>query len=186
MDTRTGALPYGIPADNPYASGGGRREIYSYGLRNPWRFSFDRANGDIWIGDVGQNEVEEIDHRPEGGARGANFGWNAYEGTRPFGGSRRGSEPVPPVAEYSHDQGCSVTGGYVSRGTRAPSLAGRYVYADFCSGRVWSMRAGANPGDVREETGRLGRSVSNVTSFGEGLGGDLYLLAGGTLYRFSG
>ncbi len=186
VDTRTGSLPYGIPADNPYASGGGRREIYSYGLRNPWRFSFDRANGDIWIGDVGQNEVEEIDHRPEGGARGANFGWNAYEGTRPFGGARRGSEPVPPVAEYSHDQGCSVTGGYVSRGTRAPSLAGRYVYADFCSGRVWSMRAGANPGDVREETGRLGRSVSNVTSFGEGLGGDLYLLAGGTLYRFSG
>lgn len=186
VDTRTGGLPYGIPADNPYATGGGRREIYSYGLRNPWRFSFDRATGDIWIGDVGQSEIEEIDHRPEGGARGANFGWNAFEGTRPFGGTRRGSEPVPPVAEYSHDKGCSVTGGYVSRGTRAPSLAGRYVYADFCSGRVWSMRAGENPGDVREETGRLGRSVSNVTSFGEGLGGDLYMLAGGTLYRFSG
>ena len=186
VNTRTGSLPYGIPPDNPFAGGGGRREIYSYGLRNPWRFSFDRATGDLWIGDVGQNEVEEVDYRPSGAARGANFGWNAFEGTRRFGGVQRGSTPVPPVAEYTHADGCSVTGGFVSRGTRAPSLAGRYVYADFCSGRVWSMRAGPDPGGVREETGRLGASVNNVTSFGEGLGGDLYLIAGGTLYRFAG
>lgn len=186
VDTRTGSLPYGIPGDNPFAAGGGRREIYSYGLRNPWRFSFDRATGDIWIGDVGQGDIEEIDHRVEGAARGANFGWNAYEGSRRFGGSQRGTSPVPPVAEYTHAEGCSVTGGYVSRGTRAPSLAGRYVYADYCSGRVWSMRAGANPGDNREETGRLGRTLSNVTSFGEGLGGALYVVADGTLYRFAG
>ena len=187
VNTRTGRLPYGIPPDNPFAAAGGRREIYSYGLRNPWRFSFDRTTGDIWIGDVGQGDVEEIDHRPSGQARGANFGWNAFEGTRRFGGAlRAGSTPVPPVAEYTHADGCSVTGGYVSRGANAPSLAGRYVYADFCSGRVWSMRAGSDPGDVREETGRLGRSLSNVTSFGEGLNGDLYVIAGGALYRFSG
>jgi glucose/arabinose dehydrogenase len=186
VDTRTGSRPYGIPADNPYARGGGRPEIYSYGLRNPWRFSFDRKTGDLWIGDVGQGSREEIDHRRKGAARGANFGWNAFEGSSSFGGSVRGAAPVPPVAEYSHAKGCSVTGGYVSRGTRAPSIAGRYVYADYCSGRVWSIRAGAKPGGVREETRRLGRSLSNVTSFGEGLAGDLYLLAGGTLYRFAG
>ncbi len=187
VDTRTGSLPYGIPADNPFARGGGRREIYSYGLRNPWRFSFDRATGDIWIGDVGQGDIEEIDHRVKGAARGANFGWNAYEGDRRFGGTlRRGATPIPPVAQYTHADGCSVTGGYVSRGARAPSLKGRYVYADYCSGRVWSIRAGKDPSGNREETGRLGRTLSNVTSFGEGLAGDLYVLAGGTLYRFVG
>jgi glucose/arabinose dehydrogenase len=186
VDSRTGGRPYGIPADNPYASGGGRPEIYSYGLRNPWRFSFDRARGDIWIGDVGQNEIEEIDHRPRDGARGANFGWSAYEGRSAYAGAGavRGARPVAPVAQYTHGQGCSVTGGYVYRGARVPALRGRYLYADFCSGRVWSMRAGPNPGGVREETRRLGVSLSNVTSFGEGLRGDVYVLAGGALHRF--
>ena len=187
VNTRTGTLPYGIPADNPYAAGGGRRAIYSYGLRNPWRFSFDRGTGDIWIGDVGQGELEEVDYRPKGGARGVNFGWNAFEGSRPFagGGPVRGSTPVPPVSEYSHADGCSITGGYVYRGTKVPALVGRYVYADFCSGRVWSMRAGPHPGDVREETSRLGTKLFNVTSFGQGLGGELYVIAGGALYRFA-
>jgi glucose/arabinose dehydrogenase len=187
VDSRTGGRPYGIPRDNPFASGGGRPEIYSYGLRNPWRFSFDRARGDIWIGDVGQGAFEEIDYRPRGGARGANFGWSAYEGRSPFAGAGavRGRSPVAPVAQYDHGKGCSVTGGYVSRGTRVPALRGRYLFADYCSGRVWSMRAGPNPGGLREDTGRLGVSLSNVSSFGEGLRGDLYVIANGTLYRFA-
>jgi glucose/arabinose dehydrogenase len=188
VDARTGGRPYGIPADNPFAGGGGAPEVYAYGLRNPWRFSFDRTRGDIWIGDVGQNAIEEIDYRPRGRANGANFGWNAFEGRSRFpgGGPVRGSAPVAPVAQYTHSAGCSVTGGYVYRGARAAGLRGRYVYADFCTGRVWSMRAGPRPGGVRDETGRLGVSLSNVTSFGEGLNGDLYVLANGSLYRFVG
>jgi glucose/arabinose dehydrogenase len=188
VDRRTGGRPYGIPAGNPFASGGGRPEIYHYGLRNPWRFSFDRARGDLWIGDVGQNAIEEIDYRPRGAGGGANFGWRAFEGRAPHiggAGALRGpSRHTPPVAQYSHSEGCSVTGGYVSRGGRVPALAGRYVYADYCSGTVWSMRAGPNPGGVRRET-RLGVRLSNVTSFGESLNGDLYVLAGGSLYRFA-
>ena len=187
VDSRSRGRPYGIPSDNPFASGGGRPEIYSYGLRNPWRFSFDRRRGDIWIGDVGQGAFEEIDYRPRGGARGANFGWNAFEGRSPFAGSAavRGRAPVAPVAQYDHGKGCSVTGGYVYRGTRAPALRGRYLFADFCSGRVWSIRAGPRPGGLREITGRLGVSLSNVSSFGEGLRGDLYVVAGGAVYRFA-
>jgi glucose/arabinose dehydrogenase len=187
VDTRTGGRPYGIPAGNPFARGGGRPEIYAYGLRNPWRFSFDRARGDLWIGDVGQDRYEEIDYRPKGAGRGANFGWNAFEGRAPYPGGRPvrpGSRPVAPVAVYAHTQGCSVTGGFVYRGTRVPALRGRYVYADYCSGRVWSMRAGPRPGGVRVE-GDLGVTLSNVTSFGQGANGDLYLLGNSTLYRFA-
>jgi len=187
VDRRTGGRQYGIPAGNPFAGGGGRPEVYAYGLRNPWRFSFDRARGDLWIGDVGQNAIEEIDYRPRDAGAGANFGWRAFEGrSTNIGGTgalEGGSPHTPPVAQYGHSQGCSVTGGYVYRGTRVPGLRGRYVYADFCSGNVWSMRAGPKPGGVRRETG-LGVRLSNVTSFGESLNGDLYVLAGGSLYRF--
>lgn len=188
VDSRGRGRPYGIPPGNPFARGGGAPEIYAYGLRNPWRFSFDRVRGDLWIGDVGQNAIEEIDFRPRGRGAGANFGWNAFEGRSSFpgGGPLRGSRHVPPVAQYTHSAGCSVTGGYVYRGSRAGALRGRYVYADYCSGRVWSMRAGPRPGGVREETRRLGQSLGNVTSFGEGLNGDLYVVAGGALYRFVG
>ena len=187
VDRRSGGREYGIPSGNPFASAGGRPEIYSYGLRNPWRFSFDRTRGDLWIGDVGQGDIEEVDYRPKGRARGVNFGWNAYEGRSSFkgAGAVRGAKPVRPVAQYTHASGCSITGGYVYRGGKVPGLKGRYVYADFCSGRVWSLRAGPKPGGLREETGRLGQKLSNVTSFGEGLGGELYVLANGTLYRFS-
>jgi glucose/arabinose dehydrogenase len=187
VDRRSGGRPYAIPAGNPFARGGGRPEIYAYGLRNPWRFSFDRARGDLWIGDVGQNRFEEIDYRPKGRGAGANFGWNAFEGRGRYSGGgplRAGSTPVAPVAQYPHTEGCSVTGGFVYRGTAVPPLRGRYVYADYCSGRVWSMRAGPRPGGVRAETG-LGVSLSNVTSFGEGTNGELYLLANGALYRFA-
>ena len=187
VNGRSRGLEYGIPSDNPFASGGGRPEIYSYGLRNPWRFSFDRTRGDIWIGDVGQGDIEEIDYRGKGRARGVNFGWNAFEGRSPFkgAGAVRGAKPVPPVAQYTHASGCSVTGGYVYRGAKVKGMLGRYVYADFCSGRVWSLRAGPKPGGLREETGRLGVTLSNVTSFGEGLGGELYVIANGALYRFA-
>ena len=92
---------------------------------------------------------------------------------------------MPPVAQYSHSAGCSVTGGYVYRGTRVPALRGRYVYADYCSGRLWTMRAGPSPGGVREDTGRLGVKLGNVTSFGEGSAGELYVIANGSLYRFA-
>ena len=186
VNSRAPGKQYGIPSTNPFAGGGGAPEVYSYGLRNPWRFSFDRVRGDIWIGDVGQGAIEEVDFRLRGGARGVNFGWNAFEGRSRFegGGPVQGRAPVGPVAQYTHNDGCSITGGYVYRGTRVPALRGRYVFADYCSGRLWTMRAGPNPGAKRQDTGRLGVSLSNVTSFGEGLNGDLYVLAGGSLYRF--
>ncbi len=187
VDRRSGGRPYGIPAGNPYAGGGGRPEILHTGLRNPWRFSFDRARGDLWIGDVGQNAIEEVDVRLRG-AGPANFGWRAFEGRSAYlggaGAIEGGRRHTPPVAQYPHSQGCSVTGGYVYRGTEVPALRGRYVYADFCSGRVWSMRAGPRPGGVRVENG-LGVRLANVTSFGESLAGDVYVIAGGTLYRFA-
>jgi glucose/arabinose dehydrogenase len=186
VDSRAPGKQYGIPADNPFAGGGGAPEVYSYGLRNPWGFSFDRVRGDIWIGDVGENDIEEVDFRRRGGARGVNFGWNAFEGRSPFdGGPVQGRAPVRPVAQYTHADGCSITGGYVYRGTRAPALRGRYVFADFCSGKLWTMRAGPTPGSKRDDTGRLGVRLSNVTAFGEGLNGDLYVLANGSLYRFA-
>ncbi len=188
VDSRSGGRPYDIPAGNPFADGGGRPEIYAYGLRNPWRFSFDRARGDLWIGDVGQGSIEEIDYLARDTGAGTNFGWRAFEGRSVHIGGAQAlegpSRETPPVAQYTHAQGCSVTGGYVYRGSRVPALRGRYVYSDFCSGTVWSMRAGPNPGDVRRETG-LGARLSSVTSFGESLNGDLYVIAGGSLYRFN-
>jgi glucose/arabinose dehydrogenase len=180
---RSGGRPYAIPPGNPFArAGGGRPEIYHWGLRNPWRFSFDRVRGDLWIGDVGQNAVEEIDFRRAGTGGGANFGWNAFEGTRRFGGRPRGPT-VPPVAQYGHALGCSVIGGFVYRGSRVRSLRGRYVFADYCSGRFWTLRAGPRPGGMREITSRLSVRLSSVTSFGEGAAGELYVTAGSAVYR---
>jgi glucose/arabinose dehydrogenase len=180
-----GRRPYAIPADNPFrGQAGARGEIWTYGARNPWRFSFDRASGDLWIGDVGQGDIEEIDRIPAK-TGGVNLGWNAFEGSRSFGGKAKGATPTPPVAEYTHDDGVSVTGGYVYRGSRVPYLAGRYVYADYSSGRIWSMRAGDSPGDVRDETGNLGTKLSGISSFGEGTTGELYVIGNGALYRFA-
>lgn len=187
VDRRAGGRQYAIPAGNPFASGGGRPEVFAYGLRNPWRFSFDRVRGDLWIGDVGQSRIEEIDFLRSGTGAGSNFGWNAFEGRSVFDGGAtiRGSRVRRPVAQYSHSRGCSVTGGYVSRGTRATRVRGRYLFADYCSGELWSMRAGPRPGGLRRETGRLNVRLANVTSFGEGTQGDVYVIAGGTIYRFS-
>lgn len=185
VDARTGSLPYGIPSDNPFAGGGGRPEIWLWGLRNPWRFSFDRVRGDMWIGDVGQNRMEEVDFVPAGSPGGQNFGWRAREGRLPGFGAAAGPT-VPPVFQYSHAKGCSVTGGFVYRGARVSSLKGRYVVADYCSGRAWTLRAGPSPGGAREITGALSRSLQQITSFGEDAAGELYATVGSRVYRFAG
>jgi len=184
VNGKSGSRQYRIPRGNPFRTRAGAPEIYSYGLRNPWRFSFDRARGDLWIGDVGQNSREEIDYRARGKGRGANFGWAAFEGRQRFGGSLRGSRHIPPVAEYGHGSGCSVTGGYVYRGKRVPALRGRYVYGDFCTGKVWTMRAGPRPRGAREDTRRLGVRLGGLKSFGESRDGTIYVIANSALYRF--
>ena len=153
VTTRSDGLPYGIPKDNPFVGQSGwRPEIWALGLRNPWRFSFDRANGDLWIGDVGQNEWEEVDHLKHG-VGGINFGWNRYEGRHDFAEDTplAGGKLRMPVAEYSHSEGCSITGGYVYRGPKISGLSGRYVYADYCSGKMWTL---ATSGGVADATSR--------------------------------
>jgi glucose/arabinose dehydrogenase len=187
VDRRASGRGYAIPPDNPFVGRrGARGEIYTYGLRNPWRFSFDRTRGDLWVGDVGQNAIEEISYRPAASAAGTNFGWNAFEGTNRFGGALGGGRPaVPPVSQYTHDKGCSVTGGFVYRGNAVPTLRGRYVYADYCSGRYWTMRAGPNPGAVREVTGTLPNRPRNPASFGEDSRGELYVVGDGRVLRFA-
>ncbi len=173
---------YGIPADNPFAGGGGRPEIWALGLRNPWRFSFDSADGSLWIGDVGQNSVEEI-NRLGKAAAGLNLGWARFEGT-----SRFSDGDVPdhhlPVAEYSHDLGCSVTGGHVYRGDAVSDIAGHYLYGDFCSGRVWALAAGETPGEPREilESAR-GDLENSLTSFGLDSEGEILVVSRSTVYR---
>jgi glucose/arabinose dehydrogenase len=157
-------------------------EVVAIGLRNPWRYSFDRKTGDLWIGDVGQGEVEEIDRWRRPGRGLVNFGWDVYEGTRRFEQKDLGpGRLLQPVAQYGHDRGCSVTGGYVYRGKAVPRLAGRYVYGDFCSGTVWSIPAGGRA--VRVEP----VEIPELTSFGESLDGAvLYAVSrSGTIYRFA-
>jgi glucose/arabinose dehydrogenase len=174
--------PYTVPADNPFvADEGARPEIWMLGLRNPWRFSFDRATGDVWIGDVGQGQWEEIDVTTAADAPGANWGWNAREGTHAFSDT-----PAPgardPVHEYSHDTGgVAVTGGFVYRGRAVPALAGAYVFADFGLGDLMALeQRGGRLVDLRS----LGVHVDGVTSFGEDADGELYVLSRpGAIYR---
>ena len=137
IDPRAGGgRPYRVPSSNPFVSReGARPEIYAYGLRNPWRFSFDRRTGDLAIGDVGQNAVEEIDFVRRGRGRGVNWGWRPFEGTRRNFPDESAPGARDPVIEHSHDQGfCSITGGYIVRDPKLPSLRGRYVYGDYCEG----------------------------------------------------
>ncbi len=175
---------YSTPADNPFADGGGAPEVYALGLRNPYRFSFDRRGGDIWIGDVGQGGYEEIDRARPAAARGANFGWNLFEGNHPYdGGGEAPANYAPPVFEYPNGGGnCAVTGGYVARDRSVPALAGRYLYADFCAGEIRSLRAGARrPASTDAPTGL---TVDSPSSFGEGAGGRLYVSSlSGRVYR---
>jgi glucose/arabinose dehydrogenase len=170
-----GDAPYGIPADNPFAGGGGRGEIYVFGLRNPWRFSFDRTTGDLWIADVGQNAVEEVDRLPAGSVAGANMGWPALEGSRPFEGEPP-PDAVAPVYEYDHDDGIAVTGGFVYRGQRIPGLRGAYVFGDLATAELWALAAGDDGALGRHD---LGVGVDRITlaSFAEDADGELYVLS---------
>ncbi len=178
----SGDEPYGIPPDNPFVGwDDARAEIWAYGLRNPWRYSFDRETGDLWIGDVGQSAREEIDVVPAGSTGGLNFGWNLFEGSLPFvGGSDAGA--VGPVYEYPNGNGgCAVTGGYVYRGSRIPDLVGAYVFADFCGGglEAFVLRDG-----VARQHRPLGKVADAVASFGEDAAGELYVLSlAGPVYR---
>ncbi len=157
-------------------------EIVAIGLRNPWRFSFDRRTKDLWIGDVGQGSIEEIDHLPRGTTGLVNFGWDVYEGRSSYENKALGpGKLVQPVAQYTHDDGCSVTGGYVYRGNAVPALQGRYVFGDYCSGTIWSMPA--TGGALRVEPVK----VPQLTSFGESLNGaQLYTVSQtGAVSRFA-
>ena len=179
IDVRFAAegAPYSIPAGNPFLGvAGARPEIWAYGLRNPWRMAFDPETGDLWAADVGQQEVEEVDRIEPGG----NYGWNILEGTRCFEPSS-GCDPsgtVLPVAEYGHNLGCSVTGGVVYRGEAIPALVGHYLFADYCSGRLWALPI--DGGAIVE----LDRLPGQVASFGTDAAGEVYVLTfGGAVLR---
>ena len=181
---------YGIPIDNPYVSTTGPLEAWAYGLRNPWRFSFDRLTGDLFIGDVGQGAREEIDYQPVTSGGGQNYGWKIMEGTLCGGGGNAGcTSPVAvcgdpsytlPVLEYDHDDGrCSITGGYVYRGSLIPDLVGLYLYGDFCSGQIWaaSLQSGTWSSTLLEI------NLPDLTTFGEDSIGELYAgTSDGALY----
>lgn len=170
----SGGKPYRVPATNPFVdTEGARPEIYAYGLRNPWRFSFDDGTGDLWIGDVGQYHVEEIDFLRSAKPAGANFGWNRLEGTRPFEGDPPPHD-VSPIFEYTHGEGgCAVIGGYVYRGA-IKELQGAYLYSDLCQGRVRALIE--KDGRVVFERG-LGLRVPSPVSFGQGPAGEIYVLS---------
>jgi glucose/arabinose dehydrogenase len=173
----SGGRPYGIPRDNPFVGrAGARPEIWAFGLRNPWRFSFDRETGDLWIGDVGQNAWEEIDRQPAGSRGGENYGWNVYEGTHLFVANPavKRSAVTMPVYQYGHGHGeCAVTGGYVYRGSAIPALRGAYVFADFCLGELMALRTVGG----RIQAFRLGPTLPSLSSFGQDANGELYALS---------
>lgn len=180
----SGDEPYSIPPDNPWPGGDdeARPEIWAYGLRNPWRFSFDRATGDLYIGDVGQNAYEEIDFQPAGASGGLNYGWNTREGMHCFRANEcQSNDMIDPIAEYDRDQGCSITGGYVYRGAAFANLQGLYFFGDYCSGTIWSLQR--NDAGTWEQRKLLDSDLS-ISSFGEDEAGELYVIdLGGGIYR---
>jgi glucose/arabinose dehydrogenase len=186
IDVRSGD-PYTVPADNPFVGNpSARPEVWSYGLRNPWRFSFDRANGDLYIADVGQNQLEEVDVSTsgDGAGKGVNYGWSVMEGSQCFATSACDPAGLTlPVFEYNHGLGCSIIGGYVYRGAAIPAIQGHYFYADFCQGWVRSFRYVG--GAVTDQTSWPTLSPGgSLLSFGEDLAGELYVLqASGGVYR---
>ena len=173
---RKGNRPYTVPKSNPFSGERGRREIYSLGLRNPFRFSFDRKTGRLLIGDVGQDVWEEVDYETLKSARGANFGWDAFEGTRRYASSDASPPPArhtKPIFEYSHaGGGCTVIGGYVSRDRRIPSLFGRYVYSDLCAGQVRSFVPHLSGATGDRKAGLPNHT--GISSFGQDTRGRLY------------
>jgi glucose/arabinose dehydrogenase len=177
--------PYAIPPSNPFVNRtGARGEIWAYGLRNPWRYTFDRATGDMWIGDVGQNIWEEIDLQPATSIGGENYGWRRMEGFHCFNPATNCTDSsfTMPILEYSHTGGaCSITGGYRYRGTQVPALSGAYLYGDYCTGTIWT--ATQSNGNWFPKV--LFQTTLNISSFGEDLSGELYVLdvAGGKVYK---
>lgn len=182
----SGDEPYGIPDDNPFADQeGALPAILAYGLRNPWRFSFDPDTGDLWIGDVGQDSLEEIDVATRSElSSGLNFGWSAFEGTERFNDDQDAPGAIPPVLEYPLDEACAVTGGYVVRDPALESLEGRYLYGDFCEGKLRSFTAELPEGP--EDDRELGVEVPQLSSFGEDARGRIYATSlAGPVYRLT-
>lgn len=175
---------YSIPPDNPFVGTAARAEIWALGLRNPWRFSFDRLTGDFYAGDVGQNRFEEIDFEPAGSAGGLNYGWNRKEGFACFSPSSGCSSAglTDPILAYGRDGGCAVTAGYVYRGARVPELFGRFVYGDFCSGRIWAAQRNGSEWTTEMQFD----TQFGISAFGEDRDGEIYFadLIGGAVYRF--
>jgi glucose/arabinose dehydrogenase len=182
IDPRASAgKAYTVPPDNPFVGkSGSLPEIWSIGLRNPWRFSFDAANGDLWIGDVGQGAIEEVDFVPaaQGAGKGTSFGWSAYEGTHRFNQDQSAPGSWMPIYEYPHGPGCSVTGGFVYRGSAIPALQGAYLFSDYCAGGVNALTANGQKVAAQR---RLSDSPPTVSSFGVDATGEVYIvsLAGG-------
>jgi len=181
-----GAQPYAIPQDNPFVDDPAvLDEIWAIGLRNPWRYSFDRLTGDLYIADVGQNAYEEVNFQPAGSGGGENYGWPIMEGMHCFRGE--GCETaglVMPIWEYDHSAGCSITGGHVYRGSRYPTLQGIYLVGDYCSGTIWGLARGE---DGNWQSAVLAQTNARLTSFGEDEAGELYLVdrSSGTLYHLA-
>lgn len=182
-----GAAPYSIPLSNPFVGqAGARGEIWAYGLRNPWRFSFDRATGDLFIGDVGQNAVEEVDFQAAGSSGGQNYGWRCKEGNQSYNMSTSNCASATftaPILVYNHASGCyAVTGGYRYRGARYPQLAGAYFYGDYCTGQIWGARF--NGGWT---AGSPTATTASISAFGEDESGELYFsdLGSGSIYQIA-
>lgn len=186
VDNASGNLAYSIPRDNPFVGREGvRPEIWSYGWRNPWRFSFDRQTGDMWVGDVGQNAWEEV-HFEAKGKGGGNYGWRCREGNHDFRAGECGNKPlIDAVLEYPHNDsgGCSITGGYRYRGQAIAALRGAYIYGDYCSGRIWAGTEQGSRWNARE----IAKATFQISSFGEDSSGELYVLDhSGTVYKIAG
>ena len=187
--------PYGVPASNPFVGNNDvLDEIWALGLRNPWRFSFDSETGDLWIGDVGQNVIEEVDFQPASSTGGENYGWRCYEGNTPYNTSGCGpfNDYTAPAYSYNRvtNDNCSVTGGFVYRGCLNPDLVGDYIYADYCTGIFWSLVSDGQGGWTNTQIANY--PGYDISSFGEGVDGELYVVelggnssSGGVLYKVS-
>jgi glucose/arabinose dehydrogenase len=184
IDVESGITPYTVPSSNPFTrTPGYRPEIWALGLRNPWRFAFDRQTGDLYIGDVGQNQREEVDYQPAAFRGGANYGWRIMEGFHCYNPADCSPTDLTlPIAEYDHSQGCAVTGGGVYRGSSPGELQGTYIFGDYCSGRIWGLHQ-----DGGWRTSQLLRAPFGISTFGEDEAGEVYVAdyAGGAIYRIT-